>query len=272
MAGHLQIRWLIAFLFFAALPAAPQALLTSTDESSTEAEATAIESGDIPDLAREPDRPQLSKLEPEQIGDIHLVRQRYQAAIREYQKIEHPSASVWNKMGISYQQMYALKEAERCYKEALKLEPRNPKILNNLATIQDEMKDFGAAEKNYRKAIELNPNSALMYKNLGTNLLMQHEYEKGDEAYKKAVSLDPKIFEDHMGPKVNDPAPESERGTAAYFKARNCARAGLDDCAINYLIKAFNEGSATVKKVNEEADFSRLQGTPALTRLLARQR
>jgi tetratricopeptide (TPR) repeat protein len=272
MAGHVPIRWLAAFLLLAALPAAPQALVGTTDgNASAENEATVAGSGDIADVVRPPEQRQLPQLEPEELGDLYRVRQRYQAAIQAYQRIEHPTASVWNKIGIAYQQMFALKEAERCYKQALKLDLDNPKVLNNLATVQDQMKDFATAEKNYRRAIELNPTSALLYKNLGTNLLMQHEYEKGDEAYKKAVSLDPKIFDEHFGPKVNDPAPETERGTAAYFKARICARAGLNDCAINYLIKAFNEGSATVKKVTEEADFARLQGTPALTRLLARQ-
>lgn len=50
-----------------------------------------------------------------------------------------------------------------------------------------------------------------------------------------------------------------------------CARAGLSDCAISFLLKAFDEGSATVKKVSEESDFAGLRGTPVLTRLLARQ-
>jgi tetratricopeptide (TPR) repeat protein len=273
MAGQIQIRFLAGFLLLAAIPSAAQALLDSTDENTaSENEATISESGDIPDIDRAPEKPQLPQLTPEELADIYMVRQRYSAAIREYQKIEHPSAAVLNKTGIAYQQMFGLKEAERCYKEALKLEPKNPKLLNNLATVQDEMKDFGAAEGNYRKAIKLNPDSAVLYKNLGTNLLMQHDYEKGQEAYKKALALDPRIFDAHSGPKVNDPAPESERGTAAYFKAKSCARAGLNDCAIQYLIKAFNEGAATLKKVNEESDFAGLRGTPELTRLLSRER
>jgi len=269
MTGFAQVRWLLALLLLATLPAAPQKFLSSTEaNSTTENAAAANEAADVPNIAREPEQPQLPQLAPETLADIYMARQRYLAAIREYQKIEHPSAVVWNKMGIAYQQMFGLKEATRCYKQALKLDPKNPDFLNNLATVQDQVRDYGAAEKNYRKAIKLDPSSATLYKNLGTNLLMQHRYEKGDEAYRTAMSLDPNIFYEHFGPKINNPAPETEHGTAAYFKARICARSGLSDCAIKFLITAFNEGAATVKKVAEEPDFASLQGTPALTRLL----
>jgi tetratricopeptide (TPR) repeat protein len=272
VTGTAQIRWLSALLLLAALPAAPQAFLSSTDEhSATENVAAATESGDIPDVARAPEQPELPHLTPEQLGDIYFVRRRYMAAIREYQKIEHPSELLWNKMGMAFQQMFGLKEAERCYKRVLKLNSKNPDALNNLATVQDQMRNYGAAEKNYRKAIKLNANSAVLYKNLGTNLLLQHEYDEGSEAYKKALSLDPDIFYGRFGPKVNNPAPAIEHGTAAYFKARTCARSGLNDCAISFLIEAFNEGGATVKKVIEEPDFASLQGSPALTRLLANE-
>jgi tetratricopeptide (TPR) repeat protein len=271
VTGIAPIRWLSALLLLVALPAAPQAFTSTEEHSATENVATATESRDIPDINRAPEQPQPPQLSPQQLGDIYMVRQRYLAAIREYQKIAKPSELIWNNMGMAYQQMFGLKEAERCYKKVLKLNPKNANALNNLATVQDQMKDFGRAEKNYRKAIKLNPHSAVLYKNLGTNLLLQHEYEKGAEAYETAISLDPNIFSDHFGPKVTDPAPEMEHGTEVYFKARICARSGLSDCAIRFLIKAFNQGAATVKKVTEEPDFAGLQGTPALTRLLARE-
>jgi tetratricopeptide (TPR) repeat protein len=144
-------------------------------------------------------------------------------------------------------------------------------VLNNLATVQDGMKDFSAAEHTYRKSLKLNPDSALVLKNFGTNLLMQHKYDEGAKAYNQALERDPNIFEDHFGPKVNDPAPKTEHGVAAYFKARSCAHAGNTTCALSYLNLAFNEGSATAKKVADDPEFAILRGTPALDRLLANQ-
>lgn len=273
MSGIVPTRWLPAIVLLATLPAAPQARLTYTSASA--ADNIAADPPDIPLADRSPDltvepQPKI-QLPPEQLADLYMIRQIYAAAIREYQTLPQPSAAVWNKMGIAYQQMFALHEAERCYKQAIKLDPKNPKFLNNLATVQDGMKNFGAAEKNYRKALRLNPDSAIERKNLGTNLLMQHKYDQGTALYKQALAIDPHVFDQHFGPKVNDPAPAAERGTANYFKARSCARVGLNDCALAFLNKALDEGAVTVQKVKAESDFAGLINTPAMSRLLANQ-
>ena len=204
----------------------------------------------------------------EQLGQLMMFRQRYQAAIEAFKKIETPSALVWNQIGIAYQMMYDYKDAKRSYGEALRLDRDNSIVLGNLATAQEAMGDFSAAEKNYRKSLQLNPNSALTLKNLGTNLLMQHKYEAGATAYKQALAIDARIFEDHPGFKMNDPAPKSERGTAAYFKAKSCASAGLNDCAITFLRKALNEG-LTPKQVSQEQDLTALRKTAAYNNLIA---
>jgi tetratricopeptide (TPR) repeat protein len=261
-----------AIVLMSALPARPQAQLTLTDSPRPDAYVTGEitpannEAADISVLTREAEP--ASQLSPEELGDILMARKRYQAAIQEFSKVIPASGAIWNKMGIAYQQLFALKEAARCYKEAVKLEPDNPKFHNNMGTIQDGMGDFESGERSYRRAIKLDPGVAMFYKNLGTNLLMQHKYAEGNQLYKQALELDPHIFDDHFGPKVNDPAPKQERGVASYFKAKDCARAGQEDCAIKYLMKAFSEGTATVKKVSTDEDFASMLGTPALTRLL----
>jgi len=270
MSGSVLIRCLPAILFIAALPAVSQGQL-AFNAFSTENSEAGNGAGDIPISDHVNGLQPQFQLSPEGLGDIYLVRQRYQAAIQEYFKVEPQSAAVWNKLGIAYQMMHDARDAERCYKRSLKLNPNDPKVLNNLATVQDGEKDYGGAERTYRKSLKLNPNSAIALKNLGTNLLMQHKYDKGNAMYARALELDPNVFGDRIGPKVNDPAPRTEHGTAAYFKAKSCARAGLFDCAIQNLLRAFNQGAATVKKVNEESDFASLRGTPALERLLARQ-
>ena len=62
----------------------------------------------------------------EQMGDSLETSGRYQAASMAYAQIAYPSATVWNKMGVSYQLLYNLKDAKRCYKQSLKLRPANP--------------------------------------------------------------------------------------------------------------------------------------------------
>jgi tetratricopeptide (TPR) repeat protein len=208
----------------------------------------------------------------EQFGDIHLAREQYQAAIATYAKVEPPSSAVWNKMGIAYQMLLDLKDAARCYNESLNLEPNDAQALNNLATVEDLQEDFRPAESNYRKALELEPHSAVFLKNLGTNLLMQHEIRKGEEAYAEALRLNPHIFDGPVGPWIKLPAPARDYGAPSYLKALSCARAGLDNCAIEQLRKAFNEGFATVKKVEKEKSLKKLEDSPELQRLLAEQK
>jgi tetratricopeptide (TPR) repeat protein len=210
------------------------------------------------------------KFSLEQMGDSLEASGRYQAAVSAYAQIAHPTAGVWNKRGVSYQMLFDLKDALRCYKASLKLLPTNPDVLNNLGTVEELLGDFSAAERHFRKSLKLEPNSAQILKNLGTNLLMQGEDDKSAAAYKQALALNPHIFDSYPGPRVEEPEGRLA-GVASYMKAQSCARAGLTDCALLYLQRAFNEGSATVKRVSTDADFASLRGTPALARLLSQE-
>ena len=86
-----------------------------------------------------------------------MSHQRYQAAIAAYKRTPQMSAGVWNKMGIAYQMMFNLEEAEHCYQGSLKLDPKNSRVLNNLATVYDSMKEYASAERIYKKAVNWMP-------------------------------------------------------------------------------------------------------------------
>ena len=261
MYGILRNVWLPVVLSAITTPAFSQTVLSYNPPSNL-ADTTR---NDI--LAARPSV-SVSRVSYEELGKLMMYRQRYQAAIEAFKKIESPSALVWNQLGIAYQMMYDYKDAKRCYDQALRLNPHDPLVLGNLATAQDGMGDFSAAEKNYRRSLKQDPNSALTLKNLGTNLLMQHKYEAGATAYKQALAMDAHIFEDRPGFKMNDPAPKSERGTAAYFKAKSCAVARLNDCAIAFLREALGEG-LTPKQLSQEEDLTALRKTSAYTNLIA---
>lgn len=211
------------------------------------------------------------KLTPVQLGDSLEARQRYQAAITAYGKVPHPTAEVWNKMGIAYQMMFDLKDATRCYRESLKMDPRNSTVLNNLGTVYDSSKEYRAAERIYRKALKVDPKSAYVLKNLGTNLLVQHKYSRGWDEYKKALAIDPDIFQDSSSPKVENQTTVQERGAMNYFMARGCVRVGETDCAIQYLRLALDEGYTNPKKLAADTDFASLHDNPQFKELLAEQ-
>jgi tetratricopeptide (TPR) repeat protein len=201
-----------------------------------------------------------------------MLHQRYQAAIEAYLHASQDSPAVWNKMGIAHQMMFNLVEAARCYQASLKLNPENPHVLNNLGTVYESEKRYADAERMYRKTIQLEPGSALAYKNLGTALLVQRNFKKGWEAYRTALSLDPQIFLERTNPKVADPGSAQDRGAMNYYMARGCVRAGMNDCAIDHLRRALNEGFTDEKKIHADSEFAGLRGVPAFEQLLAAQK
>jgi tetratricopeptide (TPR) repeat protein len=208
---------------------------------------------------------------PEQLGDTLARHQRYQDAIAAYSQMPHPSADVWNKMGIDYQLMYNLKEATRCYNASLKFNPRNASVLNNLATVYDSLKQYKTAERYYRKAVKSDPHSAMILRNLGSNQLSQHKYNKGWAAYKAALAIDPQIFVARAGASVENPASTQDRGAMHYFMARGCVAAGNSDCAIQNLRLALNEGYTSPKKIAGDNSFASLRELPAFQQLMVAQ-
>lgn len=210
-------------------------------------------------------------LPPEELGDTLMAHQRYQAAIEAYKKGPRDSAMLWNKMGIAYQMMLNLDEAQRCYEHSLKLDPRSAAVLNNLGSVYDSQKQYPNAERMYHKAIKYDPTSALIYKNLGTNLLTQHKYKKGWEVYQVALKLDPDVFQHSANPRVENPATVGDRGAMNYYMAKGCVRAGMNDRAIEYLRMALNEGFTNPKKIMADTEFAGLRGIPSFEQLLTAQ-
>jgi tetratricopeptide (TPR) repeat protein len=200
-----------------------------------------------------------------------LAQKRYQAAIGAYKNVVSPSADTWNKLGIAYQMMFNLDDAERCYERSLKLNPRNARVLNNLASVYDAQKELSSAERYYRKALRLEPKAPMILRNLGTNQMAQHKYKKGWDLYKAALALDPEIFGESGSPRVDNPASVEERGAMNYYMAKGCVRAGQNDRAIVYLRMALNEGYTNPKKIQADSEFAVLHGTPAFEQLLAAQ-
>jgi tetratricopeptide (TPR) repeat protein len=201
-----------------------------------------------------------------------MTHQRYQAAIAAYKSAGPTTAEVWNKLGIAYQMMFNVSDAIHCYQESLRIDPNNTHVLNNLGTVHDSLKEYRAAERMYRRALRIHPDSALVNKNLGTNLLAQHKYEQGWEAYQAALDIDPNIFDHSIALRVDNPTTPMDRGAMNYYMAKGCARAGMNERAIEYLRSSLNEGFASPKKIFADNEFAGLRGVPAFELLLAGQR
>jgi tetratricopeptide (TPR) repeat protein len=210
-------------------------------------------------------------LDPEDLGNLQLARRQYQAAIQIFMDMPNKTAVVWNKIGIAYQQLFMIDEAQKSYEKALKLAPKNSDILNNLGSIYYSRKEYSVAEHYYRKALKYEPKSALIYKNLGTDLMAADKFKKGWTCYQTAMEMDPEIFERANLLRIGEPTPTQQRGAMNYYLAMSYAKVGKLDLAVDYLRRAIDEGFTDRKKVLMEKDFASLRGSMAFDRLISEQ-
>jgi len=214
----------------------------------------------------------LVPLTPEEMGDLHMARKRYQAALEAYRQVSIKTPAIWNKMGIASQQMFIMEDARKDYEMSLKLDPKNPDVINNLGTIYYSMKDYSIAEHLYRKALKIRPNSALIYKNLGTALLAEDKFKKGWDCYQAALAIDPEVFERINQLRIGEPTPTGKRGAMSYYLAKSYVRVGMTDRAVECLRMAIDQGFTDRKRVMADKEFASLHGTVAFEQLLNEQR
>lgn len=105
-------------------------------------------------------------------------------------------------LGLSYEKMGLIEEAEKHYKEASKSDARGYLFLGNLYLNQ---KQYEEAEKSYRKAIKKDSNLADAYNNLGWLYWLKNEnLDEAQELVKKAIEIEKsnpdkiKIYEDTL--------------------------------------------------------------------------
>lgn len=218
-----------------------------------------------------PARPDIDSLNPETLGDLMMIHQRYLAAIEAYQRGPHNSAVLWNKLGIAYQHLYALDIAKLQYEKSLSLNPNYPEALNNLGTVYYGERNYHKAEVYYRKALQLKPGCASFYSNLGTAYFADHNYKRGMEAYRKAFSIDPQVFIGDPLERVSEMGPTEEQITLNYALARMYAQAGMVEPAIHYLRLAFMDGFNDNKKLMQDTGFATLRKTQQFRLLLTEE-
>jgi tetratricopeptide (TPR) repeat protein len=215
-----------------------------------------------------------ANLTPEMLGDILMVRKRYQDAIDVY----HASASrdpvLWNKTGIAYNQLpNQLDQARKAYQQAIKLRPNYVEAINNLGTVYYAKKSYRRAISYYQKAINLapqDPRSASFYLNLGIAFFARKQYEQCAAANQMALNLDPDVFErrGNFGATLEN-RDIGERARYHYFMAKMYAKAGRNDLSLQYLRKALEEGFKEKDKLMKDPEFAAMRETPEFKELLA---
>jgi tetratricopeptide (TPR) repeat protein len=232
------------------------------------AAAQGLQSGVTPGASQTPG----SILSPQDRGDIFMARKMYREAIEAYGKGSKDDPILFNKTGIAYHQLGQLDKAKQNYERALKLSPRYAEAQNNLGTVYYATKSYRRAISAYRRALQIRPQTASFHMNLGMAFLKRKMDKECQEQYQEALQIDPDAFENHgtFGPVLEDRNVDLEdRARFHYELARSCAKANLNDRAIQYLKKALEEGFKDRKKLEQDPEFQAMRDLPEFKALLA---
>jgi hypothetical protein len=184
-----------------------------------------------------------------------VARGRYWGAAEAYRQaleILPRDAVVHNKLGICYQKLDNRVMARRSYERALELNPDYAEVWNNIGTLEQSAERLDEAVKAYKKAIRLRPDLATPWKNLGNAYLALKKPEEAFEAYQEAFRLDPTVVES-QGPGV--PAVGVDVAMQRFYIAKLLAANGHVNAALDFLVRAREEGFEDFDRVRQDPDF-----------------
>jgi|SRR5581483_4821349 len=207
----------------------------------------------------------------EERGDIFMARKSYIDAVDYYYRAlkqsNFSSPTIWNKLGIAYQQQVNHKAARKAYSKAIHLRKDFSEAYNNVGTTYYLENKYRKSLKYYRRAIEIDPNNATYHLNLGSSLYSMKKYPEAVQEYQTALSLNPNVLTERSTVGTVMQA----RGTDPrfyFYMAKVFASLGRVDEAVRYLRRAFEDGFKDQKKLQEDPDFQKISSYPAYVELL----
>ncbi|MBI4005271.1 MAG: type IV pilus biogenesis/stability protein PilW [Gammaproteobacteria bacterium] len=132
------------------------------------------------------------------LGIEYMRRGEYEKALAKLNRAREAKfdyAPIYNALGLLYQKLRQMEEAEMNYKHSIKLDGENPATLNNYGQFLCSQDRSSEAEKYFLAAAE-NPLYDLPevpYANIGTCAYLHNETDKAIGYFEKALSLNPKI-------------------------------------------------------------------------------
>lgn len=114
---------------------------------------------------------------------------------REAVRLKPDFAEAHSNLGNTLQELGSLCEAEACYREAIRLKPEFAEAHSNLGITLKELGRLREAEACYRETIRLKPNYAKAHSNLGIVLRDLGHQEKAEASYREAIRLKPDYVE-----------------------------------------------------------------------------
>ncbi|HVB88508.1 MAG TPA: tetratricopeptide repeat protein [Candidatus Dormibacteraeota bacterium] len=213
---------------------------------------------------------------PQQVAlmraDILMARKEYATAADAYKQIlkgDRKDSALLNKIGMAYQQIGDMHQAERYYKRAWKFDKHFSNAMNNLGTVEYGRKRYKSAIKDYRRALKVGTDLATIYSNLGFAYCGRKEYLSATTAFSKALAIDPTIF-DHRGEFgslfLERSAPD--QATIYFLMARSYAKLGDAKQTAHYLKLARDDGYKSMHSAESDPAFKRVIGDPQVQEIV----
>jgi len=236
----------------------------------------ALDNPSIPPKAQieSPATPPKTTISLEERADIYMARKSYADAVDYYYRaLQQPelatpgAATLWNKIGIAFQQENNFRAAQKAYERAMRLRADFSEPWNNLGTTYFMENNFKKSIKYYLRAIKLNPSSASYHMNLGTAYYQRKKYKVAVEEYKTALTLDPNLLSERS----SEGTVMQTRGADAnfyFYLAKSFATVGRADEAVRYLRRAFEDGFKDQKRLAADPDIQKISQYPAYVELM----
>lgn len=220
--------------------------------------------------------PSIQKMTPQEValtrGDIQMARKEYGQAVAEYRialRGNAKDALLLNKMGIAYQQLGDVNNAERSYKKAMKADKKFSSAVNNLGTLEYQRQRYGRAIKYYKEALKRDEQTAAVYSNLGYAYYSNKEYPQAMEAFGKALAIDPEVFTRKGGVgAVLQQRTAPDPGQFNFLLARFYAKAGDAEHAAHYLKLSRDYGYKEFRSVEKDPEFAAVIKDPRVQEVL----
>lgn len=253
--GRFSLLTSVTLLASALLLAAQQPSITQTSTSPASADV----------LLRVPPPPEdASAAELEAEGDLLRGQKNYLDSIDYYRAAlrKTNSASLHNKVGISFFLLHRDVEARKEYERAIKMDKEYPEAHNNLGALFYNIRRYGPAIKEYKKAIKLNDANASFHKNLGTAYFSQKDFDAAAREYQRAMDLDAGIFERQPSGGISvNLINSNDLGHFHYVMAQMYGYHGNAERCRYYLSKA-NEEGYPIRDALRDSVFAGLRKDP----------
>jgi tetratricopeptide (TPR) repeat protein len=218
--------------------------------------------------------PTASAKDLEDEGDQLRAQKRYLDSIDFYKAAiaKQPSATLWNKEGMSYLMLQRYDEATKSFNRAIKLDKHDAAGYNNCGYMEYRKQSYRKAIRYYQKALSLRPTDAVFDYNMGSAYFAMHDIARAAQAYHAAYQLDPDIFDriSKTGIMAQSTSPQ-DRAAFSFMVAKLYAQAGDVDHSLEYLRKAMEEGYKHINKVYTDSEFASLREDKRFTELMARK-